>query len=84
MNIGEHFIVEVDGFEGERSRIGLSDASGRPLRVLYCIATRNEASGVLQFVDYGYETLEEAREAWPNASWHSAGGTTRRASTFPL
>lgn len=63
MNIREHFIVEVDGFEGERSRIELSDASGKPLRMLYCIATRNEASGVLQFVDYGYETLEEARSS---------------------
>jgi hypothetical protein len=62
------FIVEVDGFEGERSRIELSDASGAPLRVLYCVATRNEKTGVLQFVDYGYQTLEEAREAWPNAS----------------
>lgn len=63
----ELYIVEVDGFEGERSRIELSDASGLALRALFCIATRNEKTGVLQFVDYGYETLEEARSAWPDA-----------------
>lgn len=61
------FIVEVDGFEGQRTRIELSHVSGNPLRVLYCIAVQNEKSGVLQFVDYGYETLEKAREAWPTA-----------------
>jgi hypothetical protein len=68
MSAREYLIVEVDGFEGERSRIELTDASGVTLRMLYCIATRNETSGVLQFVDYGYETLDEAREAWPTAS----------------
>lgn len=62
----ELYIVEVDGFEGERSRIKLSASSGASIRALYCIATRNEKTGILQFVDYGYETLEDARAAWPN------------------
>ncbi len=61
------FIVEVDSFEGEQSRITITDADGEPLRAIYCIATRNETTGVLQFVDYGYATVEEARAAWPDA-----------------
>jgi hypothetical protein len=63
-----YFIVEVDSFQGERNRIELSDTSGVPLRALYCIAVRHERSGVLQFVDYGYESIDEARVAWPHAS----------------
>ena len=68
MSKRELYIVEVDGFEGERSRIELSASSGASIRALYCIAARNEKTGILQFVDYGYETLEEARAAWPDAS----------------
>ncbi|WP_396214947.1 hypothetical protein [Gemmatimonas sp.] len=67
MSDRELFIVEVDSFQGEHRRIDVCDASGAPLRALYCVAARNPKSGVLQFVDYGYETLEEARQAWPNA-----------------
>ncbi len=78
------YIVEVDGFEGERSRIELSDASGAPLRVLYCVATRNEKTGVLQFVDYGHQTLDEVREAWPNTSECSPGAVRSRASSFSI
>jgi hypothetical protein len=67
MSDREQYIVEVDGFQGEHSKIDVCDASGAPLRAIYCVATRNPKSGVLQFVDYGNETLEEARQAWPNA-----------------
>lgn len=68
MSDGTYFVVEVDSFQGENSRIEISDASGAPIRALYCIATRHEKSGVLQFIDYGYESIEAARAAWPNAS----------------
>lgn len=61
------FIVEVDSFEGEHASIAVTDARGAPLRAVYCIARRIEGSGVLQFVDYGYASLSEAREAWPHA-----------------
>ena len=61
------FIVAVDPFEGEQSAIILHDRTGAPLPVVYCIARQNEASGVLEFVDYGYSTIAEAREAWPDA-----------------
>ena len=67
MSKRELYIVKVDGFEGERSSIELSASSGVSIRALYCIATRNEKTGILQFVDYGYETLEAALAAWPNA-----------------
>ena len=68
MSERELYIVEVDGFEGEQTRIVLSASSGASISALDCIAARNEKTGVLQFVDYGYETLEEARAAWPDAS----------------
>ncbi|MCA2987500.1 hypothetical protein [Gemmatimonas sp.] len=63
----ELFIVEVDAFEGEAASISVTDAHGAPLRAVYCIARRDEASGVLMFVDYGYASIGEAREAWPQA-----------------
>ncbi len=59
------FIVEVDSFEGEDTRISVTDADGAPVRAVYCIARRDERSGVLTFVDYGYASVEDARAAWP-------------------
>ena len=61
------FIVAVDSFEGEQSIFELRDTDGRPLSAVYCIARQNERTGVLEFVDYGYRSIEEAREAWPDA-----------------
>jgi len=61
------FIVAVDPFEGEQSVIEVRDANGRPLQAVYCIARQNEKTGVLEFVDYGYRSIDEAREAWPDA-----------------
>jgi hypothetical protein len=61
----ELFIIEVDNFEGQEATISVTDADGSPLRVVYCIARRDDATGVLQFVDYGYTSISEAREAWP-------------------
>ena len=63
----ELFIVEVDAFEGEAASIAVADADGIPLRAVYCVARRDEMSGVLRFVDYGYTSIREAREAWPEA-----------------
>jgi hypothetical protein len=63
----ELFIVEVDAFEGAASSISVTDAHGAPLRAVYCIARRDEASGVLHFVDYGYTSIREAGEVWPEA-----------------
>jgi hypothetical protein len=63
----ELFIVEVDAFEGAAASIAVTDADGIPLRAVNCIARRNEMSGVLRFVDYGYTSISEAREAWPDA-----------------
>ncbi len=60
------FIVEVDNFEGEDAAIAVTDSVGAPLRAVYCIARRDEQSGALQFVDYGYTSISEAREAWPH------------------
>lgn len=63
----ELYIVEVDGFEGESASISVTDADGAPLPAVYCIARRNDTTGVLQFVDYGYTSLGEVRAAWPQA-----------------
>lgn len=62
----ELFIVEVDSFEGEHASVSVTDVNGAPLHALYCIARRDSKSGVLQFVDYGYASVNEAREAWPD------------------
>ena len=62
------FIVAVDSFEGQVSGITVHDGTGTPLPVVYCIARRNEATGILEFIDYGYRSIAEAREAWPDAS----------------
>lgn len=61
------YIVAVDSFEGELSTIVVQDDSGAPLPAVYCIARRDERTGVLQLVDYGYRSIEEARAAWPEA-----------------
>lgn len=60
-------IVAVDPFEGEHSAIVVHDGTGSPLPVVYCIARQSETTGVLEFVDYGYRTIAEARDAWPEA-----------------
>jgi hypothetical protein len=62
------FIVEVDSFEGQHAAIAVTDSAGAPLQAIYCIARRIESSGVLQFVDYGYASIRDARDAWPHAS----------------
>ena len=62
----ELFIVEVDNYEGKEASINISDADGAPLRAVYCVARREQVSGVLRFVDYGYSSLIEARRAWPH------------------
>jgi len=62
------FIVAVDAFEGDESAIVLHDRAGAPLPVVYCIARQNDTTGVLEFVDYGYRTIAEARDAWPDAT----------------
>ena len=62
------FIVAVDPFDGEESAILLRDGTGAPLSVVYCIARQNPSTGVLEFVDYGYRSIAEAREAWPDAA----------------
>ena len=61
------YIVAVDSFEGDVSAILVRDDTGAPLPAVYCIARRDERTGVLQFVDYGYRSIEEARAAWPEA-----------------
>ena len=61
------FIVAVDAFDGEYSAIVVHDSAGSPLPVVYCIARQNDTTGVLEFVDYGYRSIAEAREAWPEA-----------------
>jgi len=61
------FIVEVDGFDGEFASISINDATGAPLKAVYCIARKHEKTGILQFVDYGYLSIAEARAAWPEA-----------------
>lgn len=68
MTEGDLFIVEVDAFQGELRSIDVRDASGSPVRAVYCVARRNGGSGVLEFVDYGYRSADEARAAWPAAS----------------
>ncbi len=67
------FIVAVDGFEGEQSAIVVHDGAGAPLPVVYCIARQNEVTCVLEFVDYGYRSIEEAREAWPGTTPPTGG-----------
>jgi hypothetical protein len=64
---GRLFIVEVDGFHGEHASISITDSTGAPLKALYCVARNHEETGVLQFVDYGYLSISEAKEAWPEA-----------------
>ncbi len=61
------YIVAVDSFEGENSSITVYDDTGAPLSVLYCVARQNANTGIFEFVDYGYRSAEEAREAWPDA-----------------
>jgi hypothetical protein len=64
-------IVEVEGYVGGGSEIIVvnghaeSKGLGRDDR-LYCIASQDE-DGVFRFVDWGYPTLDEARQAWPEA-----------------
>jgi hypothetical protein len=61
------FIVAVDPFDGDQSAIVVHDGAGSTLPVVYCIARQNDKTGVLEFVDYGYRSIAEAREAWPDA-----------------
>jgi hypothetical protein len=67
MSNRRHFIVEVDGFNGELNSVEVRDADGAPLSCVYCVAVQDDNSGVLRFVDYGYPTIEAARAAWPHA-----------------
>ena len=61
------FIVAVDAFSGNESAIVVHDGAGAPLPVVFCIARQNDTTDVLEFVDYGYRSIDEARLAWPDA-----------------
>ena len=63
------FVVEVEGFEGERGAIVVQNddvPEGQPR--LYCIGVlRDDRDGVIRFIDWGYPTIAAARAAWPEA-----------------
>ena len=63
------FIVEVEGFEGERGAIVVeNDDVPSPQPRLYCIGLlKDDHDGVIRFVDWGYPTIKSARAAWPEA-----------------
>lgn len=67
MSDRDYFIVQVDAFKGEHTRIDVTDGGGEPIHAVYCIAYQDDRTGVLCFVDYGYATVREARDAWPHA-----------------
>ena len=61
-------IVEVEGYEGEDGSIIVSNDRALTTRKcgapdkLYCLAIQGE-DGVIRFIDWGYATIEEARES---------------------
>ena len=61
------FIVQVDEFFGDDTSIVLQSSNGTRLGAVYCIAKQNQSSGVLELIDYGYQSVAEARAAWPEA-----------------
>ena len=64
------FIVEVEGFEGERGEIVVTnDDSSETTPRLYCIGLlADDHDGVVRFVDWGYPTIASARAAWRGSS----------------
>lgn len=75
------FIIEVEGFEGREGEILVTNdrgargySLGRP-DVLFCVGSMG-TDGVIQFLDWGYATIEEAREAWPEAVDANGSDTT--------
>lgn len=68
MSTKPKYIVKVDGFDGADFSIDVRDYELYSSNAaLYCIAVPDPETGVLEFVDYGYRTIEEARAAWPEA-----------------
>lgn len=72
--MAQHFIVEIEGFQGEESAIRVLPPNADPYDLdsateakLYGVTVADAATGVLKFVDCGYETAEAARAAWPDA-----------------
>lgn len=61
--MGEKIIVEVEGYEGERGSIVVTndDEPSEPPRI-YCIGRVGD-DGILRFIDWGYATAAEAEEA---------------------
>ena len=58
-----HYLVRVDEFEGEDTAIEITNPRDP---FLYCVAVESsDEPGVLVFVDFGYRTADEARQAWP-------------------
>ena len=63
--MGPLLIVEVEGYDGETGQITVSNDLESTDR-LYCVGRVGD-DGVVRFVDWGYATIDEAREAWPKA-----------------
>lgn len=62
------FILELTPFDGEFASISVNTDSFSEAgeSCCFCIATIDN-DGVLRIVDYGYPSLLDARNAWPEA-----------------
>jgi hypothetical protein len=61
------YIVQIVGFFGDETHSVLQGPNGTRLKAVYCIAKQNQTSGVLELIDYGNQSVAEARAAWPGA-----------------
>ncbi len=66
-----YFVIEVEGYEGRDGEIVVVNecarddpSCGRP-HLLYCVGEQGD-DGVIRFFDWGYRTIEEALESWPD------------------
>jgi hypothetical protein len=61
----QHYIVEINQFEGSEVSVSIQDADGERLPAHYAIVLVDGQGASI--VDSGYRSIAEAKAAWPDA-----------------
>ena len=74
----QHYIVEINGFDGSEVSVFIQNADGEALPAHYAIVLVDGQGASI--VDSGYRSVAEAKAAWPEAMEPSGNHLTPSAA----